>query len=240
LPPAVITARMSFPLSDVRCEGRDKVFDNMITRTHDRQHGFSMIEMMVVVILLLILSAMVIPSGMIMERQFRVGSDTRAIAAQLNLARMRAAAGYTHARVYMDLSGNTYRLQVWNKSGGCWQTDGGSSDCPQTTSPVTGLSSGGTYGFGSLTAGPTAATSTTAQSPVCTTGVAGASPGTNISNTACIEFNSRTYPVNSSNTIVASDAIYLTNNSQFFSAIAVSISGQPTAYRYSGSSWAAY
>lgn len=195
---------------------------------------------MIVLIMSLIVVAMAIPSVVTISRNYRIGGDTRAIAAQLNVARMRAAAEFSHARVYMDLQGNTFHLEVWNKGSACWQTDGDTNACTQISSPVISLSSGDAFGFGSITSGPTAATSTTAQAPACRAGVAGTSPGTSTSKTACIEFNSRGNPVDSSNSIVASDAIYITNNLTSFSAIGVSISGQPSEYRYTGSSWAQF
>jgi len=40
------------------------------------------------------------------------------------VARMRAAADFSHARVYVDLNSNTFHLEVWNKASGCWKTDG--------------------------------------------------------------------------------------------------------------------
>jgi Tfp pilus assembly protein FimT len=208
--------------------------------------GTSLIEMMLVVSISIILLAIAIPSVTTIMRNYRIGGDTRAIAAQLNLARMRAAAGFTHARVYASLNGNTFHLEIWNKVGdathpsGCWQTDGDSNACTQSTSPVTSLAQGDTFGFGSISAGPTAATSPAAQAPACTPGVAGASAGSGIANTACVEFNSRGYPVNSTNQIVASDAIYITNNLKIYAAVAVSISGQPTSYGYGGSAWALF
>jgi prepilin-type N-terminal cleavage/methylation domain-containing protein len=204
-----------------------------------RQRGFSIVELLIVVIIMFILLSIAVPSIMSITRSFRIGGDTRSISAQINLARMRAAADFTHARVRVDLNANTFRVEEWNKASGCWQADGGSTDCPQTTSPVTPLAQGDGFGFGSISAGPTAATSTIAQAPVCKVGdTTGPGAGANIANTACIEFNSRGYPVDSTNAIVASDAIYLTNNSNRYSAIAVSIAGQTTAYSYSGSSWA--
>lgn len=206
-------------------------------RTNHRQRGVSLVELMVVVIMALILSAIAVPSVVSLTRTFRLSGDARVIAAQLNLARMRAAADYTHARLYVNLSTNTFHMEAWNKGSACWQTDGDTNACTQTSSPVTPLASGDTFGFGSITSGPTAATSTTAQAPACISGVAGTSPGTTTSNTACVEFNSRGYPVNSSNSVVASDAIYVTNNTLIFSAITVPISGQPSEYRYTGSAW---
>jgi type II secretory pathway pseudopilin PulG len=211
-----------------------------------RQLGFSVVELLVVVIMIFTVLAIAVSALVSISRNYRIAGDGQNIAAELNVAGMLAAANFTHARVYMDLDGNTFHLEVWNKAGdathtsGCWQTDGDSNACTQTTSPVTPLASGDTFGFGSITAGPTAETSTIDQAPACTVGVAGASSGSTISETACIEFNSRRNPVDSTNNIVASDAIYVANTQKLYSAIAVSISGKPTAYSYTGSGWVAY
>jgi prepilin-type N-terminal cleavage/methylation domain-containing protein len=210
------------------------------TAANNGQLGFSLVELMVVVLILSILLAIAISSIASITRIYRIAGDGRGIAAELVVARMRAAADFTHARVYVNLNGNSFHLEVWNKASGCWKTDGDANACTQSTSPVTPLAQGDTFGFGSITAGPTAATGAAAQAPACTAGVAGAAAGANIANTSCIEINSRGYPVDSTNTIVASDAIYLTNDQKLYSAIAVSISGQPTAYSYSGSTWAPF
>ena len=213
---------------------------NMKWGANKRQLGFSVVELMIVVIILGVLLAIAVSSVTSITRIYRIAGDGRGIAAELNVARMRSAADFTHARVYMDLTGNTFHLEVWNKGSGCWKTDGDANSCTQTTSPVIPLSQGDTFGFGSITTGPTAATGAPVQSPACTVGVAGAAAGANIANTACIEVNSSGFPVDSTNKIVASDAIYLTNNQKLYSAVAVSISGQPTAYSYSGSAWTSF
>jgi len=205
-----------------------------------RQSGYSIVELMVVGILVAILSSIAIPNVVSITRNARNNGDARNISAALNLARMRAAADFTHARLYADLKGNTFHVETWNKASACWQTDGDANACTVATSPVINLDSSDSFGFGALTAGPTAATSSIAQAPLCNAGVAGPAPGGTISNTACIEFNSRSFPVNKTNTVVASDAIYITDNQQFYSAIAVAISGQPASFRYSGSSWAQF
>lgn len=202
------------------------------------ERGFSMIELMLVVTVITIVLGITIPTVAAITRNFRITSDTRSISAQLNLARMRAAAGETHARVYMDLSGNSLHLEIWNKTSTCWQTDGDSNNCTQTSSPVIPLAPGGSFGFGSIANGPTGTAA--AQAPACTAGVAGPAPGSTTANTACVEFNSRSYPVDSTGAIVASDTVYLGNNGKAYSAVAVSIAGQPTAYAYSGGAWIAF
>jgi len=215
---------------------------------NQKQRGFSLIELMLVVLITIVTTAIAVTSIPRVTNNFRLSGDTRGISAALSEARMLAAAQFTHARVYMDLAGNSYHIELWNKAGdsthtsGCWETYGdiAANLCTQTSSPVTPLGWGDTFGFGSITAGPTTATNTIAQAGKCTPGVAGASAGTAINNTACIEFNSRSYPVDSTNTLITSDAIYLGNNSTTYSGIAVSIVGQPTAYRYSGTGWFQY
>jgi prepilin-type N-terminal cleavage/methylation domain-containing protein len=205
---------------------------------NNQQVGVSLLETMVALSILSVLLAIAAPLSRTVSQMFAVSGDTRSLSVSLNLARMRAAADFTHGRLYADLKANTFHVEFWNKTKSCWRTydDIAANTCTQTTSPVTSLTSGDTFGFGSLSQGPTAATSSIAQPPACTSGVAGTSPGSAIANTACIEFNSRGFPVDSAGKVLASDAIYMQSGSHsMFSAITVPVAGQPTAYSYSGS-----
>lgn len=205
-----------------------------------------MLEMLIVVAVTIILSAIAIPGYINIAQYLRVAGDLRSLNGITAQAKMRAAADFTHARAYADLSNNTFHLEVWNKAGdtshtsGCWQTDGATTACTQTTG-VTSLSQGDTWGYGTtVTAGPTAATASIAQSPACTSGVAGASSGSTITNTACIEFNSRGVPVDSTNKVVGNNAIYLTNG-KAVDGVTVSATGfiqtWSTSASGTGSSW---
>ena len=154
---------------------------------------------MVVVAITVTIVGFGVPVFSNMEQSLRTGGDSRSLAGMIALAKMRAAANFTHARVYANLSGNTCRLEVWNKSGnsgaGCWQTDGDSNACTVATSPVTNLSHNVSFGYGNVGSAPTNTEPSLGQAPLCYTGYAGQSTNTtSVANTACIEFNSRGVP----------------------------------------------
>lgn len=175
-----------------------------------RGHGFSLIELMVVIIVAIVLLAMAIPSVVGVGRNFRISGDTRGVAAQVTLARMRAASAGTKTRLNFNLVTNTYQIEVWSASGSAWNAEGG----------VQTLSQGDTFGFGSI-ATPAGQQSTIAQ-------------------TSPIYFNSRGFATDSSGNPIATSAIYITNSKGLSSAVAVSIAGQPAEYSYNGSAWVAF
>jgi len=134
-------------------------------------NGFSLVEVAIVVTVLALLVVLAIPQAVSTMRAFRASSDARSIASQLALAKMRAANGFTQARLNCDLTANLCQLEI------C--TSKGASAC-NTFTPEGGpilLSTGSTFGFGSIT------------TP--------AGSQTSIQNTAQILFNSRSIPVDS-------------------------------------------
>lgn len=212
---------------------------------NQRQAGVSLPETLVVLGIVSVLASVVVPVSQNITQGCALSGDTRSVGAALNLARMRAASDFTHARLYTDLSGSTFHVELWNKAGNCWQTynDIAANTCTKTTSPVTALAAGDSFGFGSISTGPTADTSTVAQPATCQTGSVGnPDGGTAIANTSCIEFNSRGFPVDNTGAVVASDAIYVQNSvKNLFSAVTVPVAGLPAMYSYSGAStWASY
>jgi hypothetical protein len=156
-----------------------------------------------------------------MTRYLRISGDVRDLNGLIAQAKMRAAQDFTHARVRANLSANTFQLEVWDKTAksgvGCWKTDGDSlnqsdSHC-DASSPVQSLSQSVTFGFGTVSAAspnPQAAIGI-AQAPVCSKGVAGGVTASTISNSACIEFNSRGIPISASGSPTANDALYVTD-----------------------------
>jgi Tfp pilus assembly major pilin PilA len=178
-------------LPNLLTEGMRKTVKNK------RQAGFSTLEMLIVVAMSVTITAIAVPQYL------------RTTA----LAKMRAAASFTHARTYVDLTANTYHLEVWNKAGnagaGCWQTDGDTANaCSVGTSPVFNLAQGDTFGAGGLTSGPTLAQQPIPAQTACQAILGGT--GT-IASTQCIVFNSRGIPIDSTGSPVATGAFYLTN-----------------------------
>lgn len=160
------------------------------------QAGFTLIESMVALTVILIMAAVAFPSYQAISRNLRIAGDARNLNGLVAQAKMSAAAGFTHARAYADLGANTFHLENWNKAGnggaGCWQTDGDTAN-PCTVagrSPVQRLSQGVTFGFGAAGAGNPNPQGAIAQAPLCDDGNGGT-----IANTACIVFNSRGIPI---------------------------------------------
>lgn len=199
------------------------------TRPH-ASRGFTMIELLLVVAVSAVIAAVAIPSYTSIQRYLRINEDGRSLNALVALAKMRAAQDYTHARVRANLAASTYQLEVWSKSlnsgNGCWKTDNDTYNrCTNdTTSPVVALSTGVQFGFGTVGAGAPNPQTIFGQAPACTTGVAGPNPGGTKASTACIEFNSRGLPVDSTNLPTANDALYITDSDSVY-GITVIISG---------------
>jgi Tfp pilus assembly protein FimT len=206
------------------------------------QAGFSFIETLAGLGILSAVLTFALPISRSVAQILFVSGDARNISASLNLARMLAGSQTTHGRLYADLSGNTFHVEVWNKAANCWQTDGDTANaCTQANSPVTNLAQGVTFGFGSLTNGPTPPTNTITQAPPCNSGIAGVSPGSAIANTACIEFSSRGFAIDQTGALVVSQAIYVQAdaNKRIYAAT-VGEAGQPRTFSYTGSEWDPY
>jgi Tfp pilus assembly protein FimT len=191
------------------------------TAQHERQAGFSTLELLIVVAMSVIITAIAVPSYLNTAAYLRAAGDLRSLNGITAQAKMRAAADFTHARVYADLTGNAYQLQVWDKAAnsgkGCWVEDTDPKpDATKTCLTFTGgapsgtvfaLSQGDTFGFGTLATGPTPGQPTPKQAAACLDEKGGGVGGT----TACIVFNSRGIPIDSTLVPDPTGALYLTN-----------------------------
>jgi prepilin-type N-terminal cleavage/methylation domain-containing protein len=177
-----------------------------------REHGFSLIELMMVVVIVGVLGAIAIPMSGNTLRYIKLSGDARDLANATAVAKMRAAAKFTKARLYIDITGRTYYIQTFSKAPaaacptnplGCWETEGG----------ATQLSSTVTFSYGPVTSAPPNTQTTIAQSPPC---MNNAFPAVAIANTSCVVFNSRGIPVDNGGSPTGMDAIYVTDGTSVY------------------------
>jgi prepilin-type N-terminal cleavage/methylation domain-containing protein len=163
--------------------------------------GYSLIELLVVVGLVAIVSAMAVPMTSNTLATFRLSGDARGVVGALSLAKLRAASDFTRARLYVDITGRTFRVETWQKTAATWTAIAGSRT----------LASNDNFGFGVVAAAPANTQAVLGQSPACLDDM-----GNAVANTACILFNSRGIPIDTAGAPMGNHAIYLTDGSAVY------------------------
>jgi type II secretory pathway pseudopilin PulG len=182
-----------------------------------RQAGFSLIDILMVVALAGVICAVALPvTGSAVAGQ-RFKSDAQALANLVGLAKMRASAGYTRARVRANVAGRTFVLERWDKTASAWIAEGGELR----------LSPGITFGYASLGTPPANTQASIGLSPACRTALAANSAA--ITDTSCVVFNSRGLPVDAGGVVYGGHAIYITDGHQ---VAATTITATPRIRRW--------
>jgi len=189
--------------------------------------GLTLIELLMVVAIMGVIAAIAIPMSGNTLKYIKLSGDARDLSNAIAVAKMRAAAKFTFARVYIDLSSKSYYLQTYNKTTSTWTTETGSTTVSSTVS----------FGYGPVSSAPSNTQATIGQAAPCMT--TGATPAA-VVNTACIIFNSRGIPIDAitSGSPTGSDAAYLTDSTAVY-GITVAATGfirtWRTPYQYTPS-----
>ena len=178
-----------------------KSCDARLRASHER--GFSLVEMLVVLALFGVIAAIAIPMARPAVGGYRLAGSARNIAYEVSLAKMRAAAGFTRARLFVSLADGTYRIEAWDKSASDWTTDGGVEQLPPGVS----------FSFGSATSPPPNTQGTIGQAALCRDAA-----GAEIANTACVVFNSRGIPIDHTGAPTGTGAVYITDGTAVYGA----------------------
>src|SRR4026209_1107356 len=105
------------------------------------QRGFSSLELVIVVFLILVVTTLAAPSLRATMTAYRGSAAIQGIASQLSLSRMRAASDFTRTRLSLDTSQNTYHRERFDKAAASYRTEGGEQS----------LGKGVSFGYGSIT-----------------------------------------------------------------------------------------
>lgn len=161
--------------------------------------GYSLIDLLVVVALISVIAGVAVPVTGSAMASHRFRGDAQALTQTVGLAKMRASASFTRARLRADLGAGTYVLEVWDKTTNAWAVEGG----------IMRTSMGVRFGFGTLATPPPNTQQAIGFSPACRTGLTTDTPV--VPDTACIVFNSRGVPVDGAGDVFGGHAIYLTD-----------------------------
>jgi prepilin-type N-terminal cleavage/methylation domain-containing protein len=180
----------------------------------NRSAGFSIIELVVALAVILLLSAIAMPGAIATLRAYRLAASARGLAHQVSLARLRAETEFTNAQLVIDPATNTYTLQVCTAAGKAdtCTTPGDYNNEGIALPLATGIS----FGFGNA---------------------AGPIPGqAAMQQTLQTRFNSRGIPIllDGSGNVNPNDVIYLADVQGNTYAVNVTVGGHVRVYQYTG------
>jgi len=166
------------------------------------QNGFTLLELLVVLGLSGVIAAIAVPMMGNTMADFRLSGDARGLHSALSAAKMRAAAAFSQSRLFVDLDGGSFHVEILSKGATpSWVAEGG----------TTYLSTGVAPGFGDIETPPANTQHAIGQAPQCVTAA-----GVAIGNTACVVFNSRGIPIDTTGAPTANAAVYVTDGSAVY------------------------
>jgi prepilin-type N-terminal cleavage/methylation domain-containing protein len=94
-----------------------------------RPNGFSLLEILVVLGLIAVLSAIAVPMFGNALADFKLSGDARNVSNAVALSKLRAASDFSRVRLYVDLVNRTHHIESWKKTTSSWTTEGGTTSC---------------------------------------------------------------------------------------------------------------
>jgi hypothetical protein len=136
----------------------------------------------------------------------RLSGVARSVSNATAATKVRSAAKFTRARLFINLNGNTFHMEILDTNVvpptlPHWTADGGTTYLP----------TGVRFGFGPVAAPPPNTQAAIGQAAACTTDA-----GVAIGNTACIMFNSRGIPIKTNLNPEDQDALYVTDGTNVY------------------------
>ena len=173
--------------------------------------GFSMVELVMLVGMIVIMMAISIPMLSSSMRDMQLVADARSIASTLTVAKLTATSQMTHCRLSFDLTNNEWQIEKLNRSNGQFELQ---QDTNQLSRGV--ANSGITFKTSSDSA----------------------PSGFPTSSSSAITFNSRGIPIDGAGVPTASNIIYLSKNPSDY-AVSVSLAGKVQLWRLAEGQWSA-
>lgn len=197
------------------------------------EHGFSLIEMMLVVGILAVTAAVALPSVVSSLKGYHLHADAAALADDANVARMRSASQYAPYRLNINTSSGTFSMEKL---------------CGDTTSSADANCSGGTNPYAAFST-PAIELGTQYAAPgdtyaSCRPSSVSAYPGDITGDAAgCptllqVYFNTRGIPVNTSGGPLTNGGavIYISNQNNLTDAVTFSLGGRVAVWNWDAGS----
>jgi Tfp pilus assembly protein FimT len=155
-----------------------------------------MVEVLLVLAVIAILAGMAFPMLGNMLGFFRLHGDARSMTSAVSLARMQAASNFSRTRVYFDFATRSYHTEIKTPTTN-WTARG------NTQYLSTSIES---YSYSPVSTAPSNTQGAIGQASACLDNA-----GQAIANTACVVFNSRGIPIDSTGAPTGANAIYITD-----------------------------
>lgn len=240
--PAPISTKAGFKINSLAA--RPEVWTKASSGRVMGPTGFSLIEIMVVLLIMGILTVIALPSAINSLKGYRLHADGTAISSYLNVVRMKSASQYAPYRLVVHTNTKPASYIMEKLCGSTPSTaPGDASMAPPFDAACTGnyqpfttaqLEGGMQYGAQANTFSTCRPTSITGTSyPGTITGV------TPCSNTLYIYFNTRGSPVDNTGQPLTNGGavLYIQGENKLVDAVTVSIGGRVATYMWGGSGW---